>query len=302
MKKLLLTSIAFAALIAGPAAAADLARPVYRRPVVMPAPVYSWTGFYVGGNVGYSWGEARNAWNVFAPNSGGGGGATTCGPAGVAFCLSGSDSNNLNGAIGGLQIGYNWQTGNFLAGIETDIQLSGQKGDQLFAPGFVVFGGTGTASAAYSEKLSWLGTLRGRVGITAERLLFYATGGLAYGHVTNNGSATATGFIPPLSPCPAPGCPLAIWSDGVTKTGWTTGAGMEAALGGNWTWKAEYLYVDLGMVNTTFGTFPGCFGTPNTCIRAAASVGTISSRITDNIVRVGLNYKFSYAAAPAVYR
>jgi hypothetical protein len=85
---------------------------------------------------------------------------------------------------------------------------------------------------------------------------FYATGGLAYGHITNDGSATATGFlspfVPPSPPCVAPGsvgpCPLATWSGGNTKTGWTIGAGIEWLVAGNWSLKAEYLYVDLGTV------------------------------------------------------
>src|SRR6516165_3739553 len=103
MKKLLLTSIAFVALVAGPATAADLARPVYRRPVVVAAPVYTWSGFYVGGNVGGSWGDARtdiagSATTVALPGFLGGFPGNN-----VAF----ADSNTarLNGVIGGGQIG-----------------------------------------------------------------------------------------------------------------------------------------------------------------------------------------------------
>src|SRR6516225_8295132 len=109
MRKLLLAGIAFAALVAGPATAADLARPVYRRPVVVAAPVYTWTGFYVGGNVGGSWGNARTdivgsgsviAFQNIPPGSPGF-------PSSIAF----ADSNNarLNGVIGGGQFGYNYQ-------------------------------------------------------------------------------------------------------------------------------------------------------------------------------------------------
>jgi outer membrane immunogenic protein len=190
-------------------------------------PIWSWTGFYVGANVGYSWGQSSNSWNVFAPNFTTG--DINCIPAGGAFCLSWGDSNKMNGAIGGFQAGYNWQSGNWLVGIETDFDLSGQRGSQTFATGFIIGGGTtGIASAAYSEKLAWLGTLRGRFGITADRLLFYGTGGLAYGHITSDGSATATGFlspfVPPSPPCSAPGtlgaCPLAAFSTGTTKVGW----------------------------------------------------------------------------------
>src|SRR5262249_1630342 len=152
MKKLLLTTVIVAVLATGPSMAADLGAPVYRAPPVyvppVVVPVFNWTGFYIGGNVGYGWGKSSNAWNVFAPNFTTG--DTICMPAGGAFCPGGSDSDKLNGAIGGLQAGYNWQNGNSLAGIETDFQASGQKGDQLFTTGFVTLGGAaGTASATY---------------------------------------------------------------------------------------------------------------------------------------------------------
>jgi outer membrane immunogenic protein len=74
-------------------------------------------------------------------------------------------------------------------------------------------------------------------------------------------------------------------------TGWTVGGGAEWALGGNWSAKFEYLYVDLGSFNTTFTGFPGCFGTSLICHEVLAGTGNISSRITD-IVRVALNYQF----------
>jgi outer membrane immunogenic protein len=288
MKKLLLISGALAALI-GPATAADLARPVYRRPVVVAAPVYSWTGFYVGGNVGGSWGNSSNTWGFFANN--------TCPPA-AGLCVTGSDSNHLKGAIGGLQAGYNWQAANYVFGVETDIEISGQKGDQVFN-GIQGANGPATAaplSAPYTEKLPWLGTVRGRVGFTFDRLLIYAPGGLAYGRVTANGSATIAG-------CGGI-CPFASWSTADTRTGWTLGAGVEGALAGNWSWKIEYLHVDLGNVSPTLATLPAGVGGPGGALLVVnAGAGTISSRITDEIVRVGLNYKFGYAAAPiGVYK
>ncbi len=300
MKKLLLGSIALVALSSGSSApAADMAvkAPVYKaRP---PVYGYSWTGFYVGANVGYSWGRSSNDWNFFAQNSvtlstictGPGGGSN-------AFCATGSDSNKLNGAIGGFQAGYNWQTGSFLAGIETDFQFSSQKGDQTFITRFST--GTindlanafGTLSANYTEKLTWLGTARGRIGFTADRWLVYATGGLAYGEVSVSGSATATGNG---ATCTAGVCPLASWSNRVTKAGWTVGAGVEGAINDNWSLKVEYLHVDLGNVGTTLATLPGAYGNASPAgafITAFAGSGTINSRVTDEIVRVGINYKF----------
>jgi len=316
MKRLWFAGFALAALAANPAGAADLSKPVYKAP---PAPVFTWTGFYVGANVGYSWGRSNNDWNFFAQSVGGAPPASTiCAPAGLAFCAAGSDRDKLNGAIGGFQAGYNWQRANYVVGIETDIQASGQKGDQIFTAingtTGVAFGQpiTGTVTAAYTEKLTWLGTLRGRVGWTTDRWLLYATGGLAYGRVTINGSATAQGSnqgpgCVVLNPV-AFTCPLATFSNGVTKVGWAIGVGAENVIVGNWSWKVEYLHVDLGRANTAFATFPGCYGGTITngaggfaanCIAYLPGSGTISSRITDEIVRVGINYRFD--PGPANY-
>ncbi len=270
-----------------------------KAPPPAPPPVFSWTGLYWGLNVGGSFGEARTDWNYFAPNLVTG--ATVCGFA--VTCISGSDTVNMDGPIGGVQAGYNWQGGNFLAGIETDFQGSGQSGRRdvsiPFNPGsgFGLTDTAGTVGVSITENIEWLGTVRGRVGYVADRLLFYVTGGLAYGRVTVDSSASATGFftgIPGAIPCPSGG-PCPVWnfsSSGVTKTGWTVGAGVEGAVGGNWTVKLEYLFIDLGTVDTTFTGIPGCFGSATHCGVEAAGVGAISSRITDNIVRLGLNYKF----------
>jgi opacity protein-like surface antigen len=182
----------------------------------------------------------------------------------------------MNGVLGGLQIGYNWQTGRYVFGIETDFDATGQRGSQTFngANGTITlvpagFGPIAAApmAAAYTEKLSWLGTFRGRVGIASDRTLFYATGGLAYGEVKSTGSAIISGantvFGGPTCTATFPAfgtCPLGNWSNSADKTGWTLGGGIEQAFAGSWSVKVEYLYVDLGRVNTTFATSPGCFG------------------------------------------
>src|SRR6516225_10388979 len=98
MRKLLLGGIALAALVAGPATAADLARPVYRRPVVVAAPVYTWTGFYVGGNVGYAWSHASlDDLSIPAPNC--------VGPAcpGLLAAMATPQNMTSNGFTGGFQ-------------------------------------------------------------------------------------------------------------------------------------------------------------------------------------------------------
>jgi len=286
MKKLAIAITAIA-LIGTPAFAADMA---IKSPPPS-APVFSWTGFYVGGNVGYGWGASSNAWNVYASNSGPvvPPVSTSCPPVGFALCATGNDSNKLTGVLGGPQAGYNWQVGNFLGGIETDIQASAQIGNNLFnfqSLPVGVGGFVGQIFTAHTEKLLWLSTLRGRAGFVFDRWLFYATGGLAYGGVEMAGSATvnnpmATGVVP-----------FANWDNSVTRFGWTVGGGVEGAIAGNWSVKVEYLHVDLGAISTTFPTIAACIGIPMGCLPANAGTGTIASRIADDIVRVGLNYQF----------
>ena len=260
-----------------------------------PPPIYSWTGFYVGGNAGYGWGTSRNNWNLFAPS---GILPSFCPPnsgiTGPEFCESGSDATRLNGALGGLQAGYNWQTGHYLAGIETDVSLAGQRGDNVLNfPAQPVIGDQTfpAATAAYNEKLSWLGTLRARLGLAVDRWLVYGTGGLAYGGIENSGSVGSTCGTGGPTTFP---CTVASWDDHATAIGWTLGAGIEAAISGNWSLKAEYLHVDLGTIRSTFAIPPnGCFSVATgLCSATATGTGSIKSRITDEIVRAGLNYRF----------
>jgi outer membrane immunogenic protein len=154
--------------------------------------------------------------------------------------------------------------------------------------------------------MPWLGTVRGRVGYVANQWLLYATGGLAYGRIEVDSSASASAVLLPLGGVVpgSPTCNAAVPTDGtcpvwgfsgsgVTKIGWTVGGGAELALGGNWTAKFEYLLVDLGSFDTTFTGLPGCFGPAILgCNATAAGTGARHSTITDNIVRVGLNYQF----------
>jgi len=290
------------------AAVAMLGTPAFAADMALKAPpppaVFSWTGFYVGANVGYSWGNSSNTWNMFAANLGG---SAICPPAGGALCVSGVDSNHLNGVLGGLQAGYNWQTANYLFGLEADIDATGQRRSQIFNganPPFPLDGvGAAPMSAPYAEKLPWLGTFRGRVGIVSDHSLFYATGGLAVGKVQNSGSAIISGastFTPGAPLCtsgnvPVTGtCPLANWSSSSVKGGWALGVGAEHVFAGNWSVKVEYLHVDLGRVSTSFATAPNCYGgAGGPCLVTNPGSGTISSRITDDIVRVGLNYRLN---------
>ena len=285
-----------------------------------PAAVFSWAGFYAGGNVGYSWGESRNDWNVFAAATGGvPPGNSTCAPApGFALCVNGSDGPRLEGVIGGLQAGYNWISGKYLLGLEGDLQYSGQKANQVFNGTFNTnsfFNNApvpGLVTATYSESLQWLGTLRGRVGYVNDRWAFYATGGLAVGEVKINGANTAIALIGnnPVGCSPvnfvATACPFGTFSNRETRVGWTLGAGVEGMISANWSWKAEYLHVDLGKVGTSFATLAACWGGTavqgntqfGSCNLFDPGRGSANSRITDEIVRVGINYHF--ASGPVV--
>jgi outer membrane immunogenic protein len=285
--RVLLGSVAAIAMITS-ASAADLpVRPPAPAPVM--APIWNWNGFYIGINGGYSWGRAGRDVTFFNPVNGA--------PIVVAGTGTTSDSN-LNGGLFGGQIGYNWQTSNWVFGLETDAQWTGQKGSATALcpatavggpclPGltFVPAGALGTA-ATLDQKLQWFGTFRGRVGVTVTpSVLLYATGGGAYGSIkTDIGIA---GFTPAGAPIVAAG------SSSDTRFGWTVGAGIEAMFAANWSAKIEYLYMDLGRVSST-ASFPTAAGIP---------IGiSLNSRITDNIIRAGINYNFSAGPGPVVAR
>ena len=244
MKKFLLTSAALAVLSVGSAYAADMAP----RPAP-PPPVYSWTGLYWGVNVGYSWGEAKNdATLQVAP-----------GVFGTA-----SASRDVNGVIGGFQSGYNYQFGQWVWGFETDIQASGQKGSDVLQ----IAAGVPATFLSTDNKLPWFGTSRSRLGVLwSPNTLLYGTFGVAYGKVKEDAVISR-------------GAQSASLNFQDVKAGWTAGAGVESTIGGGWTAKLEYLYMDLGKTESTIAT-PGLGTLVNT-----------SRRFTDNIVRVGFNYKW----------
>jgi outer membrane immunogenic protein len=149
---------------------------------------------------------------------------------------------------------------------------------------------TGSAVTSYEAKIDWFGTVRGRVGYVWDRLMLYATGGLAYGKVAVGGSSTVSGTITPGS---APFGITHVIGHSQNNTGWTVGAGLEEALGNNWTLKAEYLYVDLGSLNDTDATI--CPDVAEGRVRVCGVTGgqTIThTHFIDGIFRVGLNYQF----------
>ena len=278
MNKVIAGFLALSTLIATPAFAADVA--VKAAPPAAAAAAHSWTGWYVGANAGYGWGDPRGDTALTGLGAGAGGLLIT--PAAISH----SDPLRFDGAVGGFQAGYDWQAWNrWVAGIEADWQATSENASQhYFDPyNFIMTPlglGTGTATTDYKASILWFGTVRGRVGYAwDDRLLLYATGGLAYGRVRLSGTVNDSGSAGLIPPFVTSYSGTSSFGAAQTRTGWTAGGGIEGALIDNWTWKAEYLYVDLGAMNTTgAGPFTG-------------ETIALHAKFTDNIVRAGLNFR-----------
>jgi outer membrane immunogenic protein len=252
------------------ARAADLGPMVTKAP---PAPVYyNWTGFYAGVNLGGSWGHDTH--DFFDDGFDG------IGPSNHVMGMS----DHVDGVVGGGQIGYNWQfapwfgwgTGTVL-GLEADIQGTSQKRTTDFAFTDLAVANNPDITGNVEDKLQWFGTVRGRIGVAFDRVLWYATGGWAYGERQFDGTIAAF----------APGAALpsatATFSDSHTMTnGWTVGGGIEWAFWGNWTAKFEYLYIDWGNRNDNNDNF---LLEGNTFLQN-------QGHFTDNVARAGVNYRF----------
>jgi outer membrane immunogenic protein len=250
MKRMFVVLVAIAGLgFVSSASAADMPT---KAPVAPLAVAYNWTGFYIGLNAGGSWGHQDNDLVAAAT------GATIF-----------SNSDRLNGFIGGGQLGYNWQVNQWVFGLEADFQGSGQKADGTYVippvVGALVVPGL---TAAYTDKLEWFGTVRGRVGYAQDHWLAYVTGGWAFGHGTLSGTGTAT-----------PAGAVTAFSASQDYSGWTIGGGLEWAFMDHWSAKAEYLYIDFG-------------NGPTVAANAAGTLNIVSNKMTDNIARLGVNYRF----------
>ena len=172
------------------AQAADLPQPYKARPGIVEPAYANWTGFYVGINGGYGWGSSK--WDIPAVNP------------------------KPSGGLAGGTIGYNFQTGQWVWGVEADLDWSGMK-DSIAC-------GAGTCET----KNDWLGTARARLGYAGwNNWLPYLTAGAAFGDVKADNSTRGT-------------------TASKTQLGWTAGAGIEYAIRSNWSVKVEYLYADLG--------------------------------------------------------
>jgi outer membrane immunogenic protein len=254
MSRLLMAAAAalFMAGAAQTAAAADL--PMKAPPPRMAAPVpYSWTGFYVGGFVGAGWGTDSAVLNSVAFPGGG---------ANIGLPLT---QVSTSGFLGGIQAGYNYQSGWVVWGIEGDFAGTDIKGT---APCVLLF--------SCSETDNWLATVSARVGgVVADRFLVYVKGGGAW--LNEKGSFKNT--LPILG---------FIGSSSATSTadGWLLGMGAEYAFTQNWSGVIEYDYMDFGNHNTTF---PSPFIAPPI---AAAGTGNVGQTNKLSTMKIGLNYKF----------
>jgi outer membrane immunogenic protein len=248
---------ATAALIAltGSALAADL--PNTKGPPVFapPPPVFTWTGAYVGAQAGYEWGRTSGA--LFTD---------------PGVFLAGLSSYDGSGVVGGVHIGYNYQINQFVLGVEGDVEGSSYSGS---ATGTLPF-------TSYTTRIPVQGSIRGRVGIAWDRVLFYATGGAEIADIENTYASPARGGGPAVLFVPIIPAGYDSFSSG--HVGWTVGGGVEYAIDPNWSVRAEYRYTDFGTFNEYLvHTYPGDY---------------VHLNVYDNKVEVGASYKFDLAPPP----
>ena len=282
---------ATALFIAAPLSVASAADMPLKAPPPPPAPIYNWTGFYIGVNAGYTWNnDSVNMATAptFLDPALSANGLTN--PILTSAAATGNFRTRASGFIGGGQIGYNWQIGAaWVAGIETDFQgVSSHKGSSTttFVQPRLGAGDNQVTTVSVSQNLRDLGTLRGRLGVlVTPSFLAYGTGGLAYGGVNSSNNIT-TSEVPNTGTTNG----ASFGSSSNTRAGWTIGGGAEWMFAPKWSAKLEYLYYDLGTANyaQSMTTFAGAGGP------VAYVLGTsTSTRFNGNIIRVGLNYKLN---------
>jgi outer membrane immunogenic protein len=224
------------------ASAADLAaRPVVKAPPAAVVTVYNWSGFYIGAHVGYA--QGNKDW--FDDDS-----------------VSPRGSHDVSGLVAGGQLGFNWQTGNWVLGIEGQASWSNADGEHFWDPGSFTVG----------TDVRWLGTIAGRLGYAFDRVLVYAKGGAAFVHDEHDfveGLDTAEGEK--------------------TRWGWMVGGGIEVAVVGNWSVKGEYNYMDFGKKAVAFVDPTG----------VPAFTSHIDQHL--HVVKFGINYRFGPSPVVARY-
>jgi outer membrane immunogenic protein len=233
MRKIVV-ALAFVSSLAAPAAyAADIpsAPPAFKATI---PPAYDWSGYYFGAQIGYGWGDSsgtQNAGGTFFPV--------------VPYTV------DPRGMLGGGHMGYNYQIKSAVVGLEGDIEAAKVNG----LTAIDAFG----QNYFFNVKTDALASVRGRIGMAYDQWLYYATGGVAFGHVATPPLDTRNGW----------------------RTGWTVGAGVERIVYGNWSTRLEYRYTDLGRVSST---------NPAALVDIGA---TDDNKLTIHAVRAGLSYRFN---------
>lgn len=266
---ILATGVALGTLaVASQANAADIYAPgpVGYKDVAPIVPL--WTGFYMGANAGAAWGNLSTNqtdwfWGAAAPN----------------FTAFGGDKLNGNGALGGAQFGYNWQSGGFVLGAEVDLGGMGLNGDHHWVLPVAAGGVLGAVANAKTEG-GFYGDVTGRAGWAFGNALLYAKGGFAWLDANREVSASWVngGVVNSVA-----------WSHNATLTGWTIGGGLEYAVAPNWTIKAEYMYFDFNNANAAWnGNLGGI----------ANNWDLLGKNLEVNTVKLGFNYRFNNWYAP----
>jgi outer membrane immunogenic protein len=286
MRRLMAATAIFGAAFAitAPASAADLSpapgpAPIYTKAPMM-APVWSWTGFYVGGNAGYAWGHSDLSSVAGGPPTFPPGyfTATSYGPVDAA----GQGKLNPHSFVGGAQAGYNWQVGHLVAGLEADFDYFHMNASRAVSGVYPCCAANSPFALTQSVGTNWLFTARPRLGYAADNWLLYATGGVAVTDIS-----TTQSFSDPVLTSLGMGESLSASS---TKVGWAAGAGVEYGVTRHWSLRAEYLHVDFGSVSGTGALVPtaGAIAQGDT----VANSFSHSANLSADMVRLGANYKF----------
>jgi outer membrane immunogenic protein len=229
------------------------------------APVWSWTGFYVGAHAGYRWGHANFNSSAYVFDVDGGG------PSSPLHFPARDQGYNPKGGIFGFQSGYNYQFApNYLVGVEADWSWGNASDSQTTVLSVLSSdGGTYRLNNTSEVKLGWQATIRGRLGYVNGPWLLYGTGGVAFARVEWNDTNTAVVGLSTV-------VGTAASSASKTLTGFVVGAGTEYMFNRNWIGRLEYLYEDFGKVDVPYGFGP--------------QQGSLDVNV--HKVRLGISYKF----------
>ncbi len=262
MKKLLFATAALMALSFGGSAVQAADMPVK---AVAPIPVYSWTGCYVGVQVGYKWGYSKQTSDgifggVFFP---------------LLVGVNLTDNYHVNGAVGGGEAGCQYQWGNWVWGIEVDGSWSAASGQANTSAAAIAQGINPVRRFSTDER--WLATARGRLGYAWDKWLWYVTAGVAYSGFDVNNDAAAANI--------ANAAVFNRQPTRVDRSGWIVGFGSEYHVSHGWSVKSEWLYADFGTFHYTDVPSPtgGCLQ----CFSADV-------KMQEFIWRIGMNYKFDW--------